>query len=477
MFKRSEMIDEIQTYLGLLQSKVNFANDIGKTDLNTDSEDFFCKLLNFVYKLNLKNLNKLQVDFPAIDLGDNGARTCFQLTSRVDINKIRETLDAFERKELYHEYDTINILVIGNKSKHTAKLDYKHCKFKYDENLFDITNLSKEIAKKDKDELKLILDLFKREYSDKIIEIIKETREDKSLYFPKKVSEDNYFAYYAYGLGQVRIDAFLPKNLDQELSCCILFQQPGLSDCMISFDEDEIKEILFEGHEKGLTGERGFIWYLDMDNDKVGIKFPNNRFVTNINTARQLCDIINDLFYSYLNSKQKIYEVIGANHFNEKSIGEFLILQVPRLIWIAMVDFAQRHDHYSGDTVWDIFKPLNLIKKNRIIIYKNHLHKIKADVLAELHVEDMSNSFVEIIWKTGYSPSVGKMDGFDNQTKWKVDYTHDWILEEFIPYIIYLNYMDNRSLFERISKRGFSFIKFKNTFDYKKFGIESAYVK
>lgn len=477
MFKRSEIICDIQTFLGIIQHKVSFDNDIGKTDLNTDCEDFFCKLLNLVYKLNLKNLNKLKVNFPAIDLGDDNARICLQVTSRDDITKIRETLDAFERNKLYNEYDKINILILGDKGRHSAKLNYEHCEFKYDENLFDINDLSKEIAKKDTDELKLILDLFYKECNNKTLQIFNQMKEDKTLYFDKKVSEDNYFSYYAYGLGQVRIDAFLPKNLEQELSCCILFQQLGLSDCMISLDEDEIKEILFEGYKKGLTDERKFIWYLDIESNKVGIDLLNNRFTVNIETAQQLCNIIDDLFESYLESKQKIYDIIGANCFNEKNIGEFLILQIPKNIWIAMVDFAQIHDHYTGDTLWDIFKPLNLLEKNRIIIYKNHLDERKADVFVELHVKDMSNSCVDVVWKSGYSPSVAKMDGFDNEIKWRVDYTHDWILEEFIPYIFYLDYMDNRSLFERIFKRGISFIKFKNTFDYKNFGIESGYVK
>lgn len=477
MFKNSEMVDEIQTYLSILQYKVDLANNIGKTDINIGCEDFFCKLLNLLYGLSLTNLNKLHVNFPAIDLGDDSTRICFQVTSEDDISKIRETLDVFKKKELYKEYDIINILILGHKKKHTAKLDYKEFAFSYNENLFDITVLSNEVAKKDRSQLEIILDLFRREYSDKIIEIIKQTKENRALYYDKKISEDEYIAYYAYGLGKVRIDAFLPKNLEQELSCCILFQQPGLLDCMISFDEDELKEILFEGYKKGLTDERNFIWNIDTVNDKVGIKFPNNRFTTNIKTAQQLCDIIKDLFDSYLIAKQKIYKIIGADHFAEKNIGEFLILRMPKQVWIAMVDFAQIHDHYVGNTSWDIFMPLHLVEKNHIIIYKNHLDNINADVLAELYVRDMSNNYVDIIWKPGYSPAVNKMEGFNNKIKWKVDYTHDWILNDFIPYIFYLDYMDNRSLIDKIFKRDFSFSKFKQLFNYKEFGIESAYKK
>ncbi|MFV0516065.1 MAG: hypothetical protein ACK5MV_01550 [Aminipila sp.] len=93
---------------------------------------------------------------------------------------------------------------------------------------------------------------------------------------------------------------------------------------MISLDKDEIKEILFEGYKKGLTDERKFIWYLYIESKKVGIYLLNNRFIVNTETVQQLCNIIDDLFESYLESKQKIYDIIGANCFNEKDIGEFL---------------------------------------------------------------------------------------------------------------------------------------------------------
>lgn len=477
MFKHSEMVNRIQTYLSVLQVKICFANNVGKTDINKDSEMFFCKLLNLVYKLNLTDLNKLNVNFPAIDLGDADARICYQVTSMPNISKVEQTLEKFKEKELYKEYDSINILILGNKHKYTKKLTYKEFTFNAEKNILDIRDLSNEIAKKDISELNLILGFFEKEYKDEIIEIINQ-KENKELCVPRQISEYKNICYYTYGLGQVRIDAYLPTNLEQELSCCILFQQIGLSDCMISFNEESIKEKLFKDCEKGLTDERSFIWYIDANNDKAGITFPNNTFVINIKTAQQLCEILKDLYESYLNSKQEIYNIVGANRFLEISIGEFLILRMPKQVWVTMVDFAQEHDYLNGDTEWDIFNPLSLVEKNHIMIYKNHLDNIKADVLAELHVRDMSKSYVDIIWKPGYTPSVNKMEGFDNKVKWKVDFTHDWVLEEFIPYIFYLDTTkDNRTIVNKLLKKGFSFERFKKTFNYKELGIESLYLK
>lgn len=85
----------------------------------------------------------------------------------------------------------------------------------------------------------------------------------------------------------------------------------------------------------------------------------------------------------------------------------------------------------------------------------------------------MSRSYVNIIWKAGNIQNLQKMEGFDKKTKWKTDYTHDWILCEFIPYILYLNIPDNRNSFQRIYKKKLSFEKYKIGYDYHRFGIQS----
>ncbi|MBU5439865.1 DUF4365 domain-containing protein [Tissierella sp. MSJ-40] len=298
---------------------------------------------------------------------------------------------------------------------------------------------------------------------------------NKDMYIDEIILNNGYQCYYSYGLGLVRIEAYLPVSIEQSLSCCITFQQAGLSDCMITFDEDLIENILFTDCDKGLTEERKFITYID--DDKVGIDFPNNRFVIDVETAQQLCEIIKGLHKSYLKRKQELYSIIGASDFKEEGNGKFKIIRVPINIWIEMVDFAQEHDHSYGNTKWDIFHPLNLYRKDHIIIYKNHLDKVKADVLVELYVRDISGNFVDIVWKAGNTPLTSKMDGFDNLIKWKVNYTHDWILNEFIPYIFYLNMQDKRNNFEKLFKNRIKFEEFKDKFNYSLYNIESLAYK
>lgn len=473
MLKSSELLNKIKGYISILKYYIELSNDVGEFDINRKSEDFFSGLLNLLFNLKLVNMNKLKMNYPAIDLGDKENRICYQVTSDSTSVKIRETLDQFRYLKLYEEFDVINILIIGNKLKTRRKrFEYPEFQFITTDHLLDLNDLFKEIAKKTTLELEKILYFFESEFDSNIIKLIKSVEEDKSLFIDETILRDRHICYYAFGLGRVRVDAYIPVNFEQKLSCLILFRQQGLSDCMITLEEDTITDLLFYGEKNSEDIEkRKFIWYID--GDKIGVKLPNNRFVTDSETVKQLCEITTRLHKNYLIIREEILSIIGATKFPEEQPGEFLILRVPKYIWEAMVDFAQKHDHFWGETKWDIFHPLNLYKKDRIIIYKNHLSKINADILAELYVKDLSSKYVDVIWKSGFTPSKSKMEGFDNMIKWKVDYTHYWIIEEFIPYLFYLEYLQNRGLLKSLFKKKITYEKFKYEFSPQNFGVKS----
>ncbi|MBB6637610.1 hypothetical protein J2Z47_002442 [Cohnella thailandensis] len=459
--------------MSIFKYYIELSNDVGDTDINKRSEDFFSGLLNLLFNLNLMNMNKIKMNFPAIDLGDKERRICYQITADSTSGKIQETLYKFRNLKLYEEFDEINILIIGNKIKtRKRRFEYPEFQFNTTDNLLELNDLFKEMAKKNTSELEKILHFFESEFGNNIINLIKSVEEDKSLYIDETILRDRHVCYYAFGLGRVRLDAYIPVNFEQSLSCLILFQQPGLSDCMITLEEDSIRDLLFYGdNDSDEIEKRNFIWYID--GDKIGIKLPNNRFVTDSETVKQFCEIITRFHKNYLKVREELLSIIGATKFVEEQPGEFRILRAPKYIWESMVDFAQKHDHYWGETKWDIFHPLNLHKKDRIIMYKNHLSEIKADILAELHVKDLGSNYVDIIWKSGFTPSQSKMEGFNNLIKWRVDYTHHWIVEDFIPYLFYLDYLRNRGLLKTLFRKKKTYEKFKCEFSSQNYGIES----
>ncbi len=195
--------------------------------------------------------------------------------------------------------------------------------------------------------------------NDKLIEKMK-CIEDLNI--NKAVIDGSGDTYYVYGLGKVRVDAFLPTNFKTQISCLILFQESGICDCMFSFDEDEILKLFFDGKGKNISLDRKFIWYVN--GEDIALKFPYNRFVTDRETVEQLCEILDDLYAEYDKRRNKHIDTVGGRSFEEVSTGKFKLMTLPKDIWFKMYEFAQNHDYYNKhDIEWDIFTPLNLPKK------------------------------------------------------------------------------------------------------------------
>ena len=259
------------------------------------------------------------------------------------------------------------------------------------------------------------------------------------------------------------MDAFLPMNFQASFSCLILFQQNGISECMFSFNGEDIINLFFDGYGTGISVERKFVWYIK-END-IALKFPYNRFVTDKETVEQLCKIMDDLYDEYYKRKSQLENTVGGRYFEEVQSGSFKLMSLPKYIWLKMYDFAQNHDCYKRASKWYTFFPLNMLKRNRIRIYKNHKSTIKADVLVELIASNIDEDYIDILWEPGYTPYIhDEMEGFDDKHNWTVEYTHDWILYEWIPYIFYLEELDKSNWFKKKVYGVMSFTEYKAMF-------------
>lgn len=307
-------------------------------------------------------------------------------------------------------------------------------------------------------------------------ELIQSSKKQENLFVSKQIIEGLNDSYYINGRGKVRIDAFLPVDFESELSCLILFEKQEISGCMFSFDEEKIQSLFFEGYGTGISSERNFIWYIN--NKEIALRLPYNRFVTDEETVKQLCDLTDDLYKEFHKRREELVNTVGGRLFEEVKPGRFKIIMLPKWIWNKMFDFAQSHDYMNGDGIWNTFSPINGIEKNMIRIYKNNsITDIKADVLVELTISNIGNENVNIIWNPGYTPYISeKMDGFNDVQKWTVEYTHDWIINEFIPYIFYLEEMKHKSLLKMVFRKDNNFDSFKKKFNVQEYNIISCKV-
>jgi hypothetical protein len=147
MIERQTHTNKIIELLSFLKNKVELSNPINLTDVNIYSENFYRDFLNLLYGYKLQNINIIEQNAAAIDLGDEEKKIAFQVTSTSDFSKTKKTVAAFIKKELYKKYDKLVILNITTKANHrdTYVGDQATYQLVTKEDIWDISNLIKDI--------------------------------------------------------------------------------------------------------------------------------------------------------------------------------------------------------------------------------------------------------------------------------------------------------------------------------------------
>ena len=109
-------IHEIRKYFVTWITEVSTSNALTYYDINKISEGTCLRLLNLLFDCQLEDLNEKKRNYPGIDLGDTEkAKLAFQITSRTDTNKFKDSLANFLRNNYEQDYPNgIKFLVISN---------------------------------------------------------------------------------------------------------------------------------------------------------------------------------------------------------------------------------------------------------------------------------------------------------------------------------------------------------------------------
>lgn len=113
---RKSCIDSIVYYLSILRVSVEMHNSLNRQDINVASENFFRDFLNLALGYQLQNINIVQKNTQAIDLGDADARIAIQVTSSTGLTKVKHTHSGFVKGGLASTYDRLIVLMIGEKA-------------------------------------------------------------------------------------------------------------------------------------------------------------------------------------------------------------------------------------------------------------------------------------------------------------------------------------------------------------------------
>ena len=80
--------DKIRTYLSTIKANVEMSNFSGYYDIDRELENIIAKLLNLIYGYKLVNANEKKVNFPAVDIVDDGNKLAIQVTADNSYEKI-----------------------------------------------------------------------------------------------------------------------------------------------------------------------------------------------------------------------------------------------------------------------------------------------------------------------------------------------------------------------------------------------------
>lgn len=126
---------------------------MGKTDLNKAAETILIPLLNEVYGWNLENINYSEDNnnYPGIDLADERAGICIQITATSTLDKVKHTLEQFAKYDQHKKYAQIIIFILKKKQNsysNTAIQNIIQNRFRFDpgKDIWDYRTILGDVA-------------------------------------------------------------------------------------------------------------------------------------------------------------------------------------------------------------------------------------------------------------------------------------------------------------------------------------------
>jgi hypothetical protein len=154
VFKRSDSLAAIADGLALIKSSCEQRGLLKLFDNHVVAQHFFCRFLNAAFGLRLVQMDEIRANYPAIDLGDLTNRVAYQVTTERRSDKVQHTLDKFVEHGLEKHYDTLRILIIGDRqSTYKSVVVPAQLPFDCDRDIMGIAELVKYVGTLNSDQL------------------------------------------------------------------------------------------------------------------------------------------------------------------------------------------------------------------------------------------------------------------------------------------------------------------------------------
>lgn len=175
MLDRTQKNDQLTTALTILSVQITNKGKQGMLDDNRVIEIILPKLLNDLYGYQLKDLNAVKYNHPAIDLGDPILGKAFQITSDGSKSKMVETIEMLEKHKLNDTYTDITFLIISNSPRQSFQ------KKGYTVSVKDLGDIAKDICLLPSEKFNEIFDYCKENFGDLFLNKIVKLTKPKSI--------------------------------------------------------------------------------------------------------------------------------------------------------------------------------------------------------------------------------------------------------------------------------------------------------
>jgi len=165
MINRSGYVQKITRALSILSKHIELNASVNLLDLNVHSENFYRDFFNLAFNYKLENLNALDPNAKAIDLGDKNNRIAIQVTSTSTLKKTKTTVEGFIEKKRFADYDRLIIFNIVQASVHKEKTIGVQGVFTLNssDDIWDCRTLARMLMDADLPTLKTLAEFIKNE--------------------------------------------------------------------------------------------------------------------------------------------------------------------------------------------------------------------------------------------------------------------------------------------------------------------------
>lgn len=168
---RQELLQKSTSLLGRFSYEVRVANALGLFDINTVAEDLLVPVFATILDCpKLQNQNRIQMNFPAVDLGCYATRISIQVTSDASSSKINETLEKFQSHGLDADFDRVLVYVLTERQQSykskafAATVAGLPIEFSTSRDILDFHGLAQLIGELSNEKIQRVCDLLEGEF-------------------------------------------------------------------------------------------------------------------------------------------------------------------------------------------------------------------------------------------------------------------------------------------------------------------------